>query len=75
MKNSTANEAGGESMQEEIPVEKVGSWEYDVKSKTLTWSDELKRIHEVPVDYIPGRESSFNFCSLSGVQLIFIYSN
>ncbi len=27
---------------------KVGGWEYDIKSKQSTWSDELYRIHELP---------------------------
>jgi len=29
---------------------KVGGWAYDVESKTVTWTDEVYRIHEVSPD-------------------------
>ncbi|HPQ76082.1 MAG TPA: PAS domain S-box protein [Methanoregulaceae archaeon] len=31
----------------------VGGWEYDIPSATITWTDEVYRIYEVPPDYDP----------------------
>ena len=31
----------------------VGGWEYDILSGTITWTDEVYRIYEVPVDFDP----------------------
>ncbi|MFT3709791.1 MAG: response regulator [Archangium sp.] len=32
----------------------IGAWSYDIASNTVQWSDEVKRIYEVPLDYAPG---------------------
>lgn len=39
----------------------VGGWELDLASNALTWSDETRRIHEVPDDFVPsvGRAIAF----------------
>ncbi len=31
----------------------VGGWEYDLRSKEVTWTNELRRIHGVSNDYVP----------------------
>ncbi len=30
-------------------IAKVGGWEYDISTETLRWSDEVYRIHELPI--------------------------
>ncbi|QIB78855.1 PAS domain-containing sensor histidine kinase [Haloferax volcanii] len=32
-------------------ISKVGGWELDLVTDTLAWTDQTKRIHEVPLDY------------------------
>jgi len=39
----------------------IGGWEYDLRDKTLYWSDSARRIHEVPDNYVPEAESSMQF--------------
>jgi PAS domain S-box-containing protein len=40
---------------------RVGSWELDLVNQTLTWSDQVKAIHEVPRDYVPTLEEAISF--------------
>lgn len=40
---------------------KVGSWELDIKSGVLFWSDVTREIHEVPYDFIPTVDNAINF--------------
>ncbi len=40
---------------------RVGGWDYDVRSRHMTWSDEVKRLHEVPVDFVPGPDMVGSF--------------
>jgi len=39
----------------------IGGWQFDQDSERLTWSPEVKRIHEVPPDYIPSLEEAIIF--------------
>ena len=39
----------------------VGSWELDLLGNQLHWSDSVRRIHEVPLDYQPQLESAIEF--------------
>lgn len=39
----------------------IGHWEVDLKTNNLFWSEETKRIHEVPTDYHPNLEEGINF--------------
>jgi PAS domain S-box-containing protein len=39
----------------------VGGWELDLSTNVLTWSDQTKRIHEVPTDYMPAVEQAIEF--------------
>ena len=39
----------------------VGSWELDLLGNQLHWSDTVRRIHEVPLDYQPQLESAIEF--------------
>lgn len=39
----------------------IGTWEVDLVSRTVHWSEQTKRIHEVPDDYAPNLETGINF--------------
>ncbi|WP_179351545.1 PAS domain-containing sensor histidine kinase [Winogradskyella vidalii] len=39
----------------------IGTWEYDIKLKTVQWSSQTKLIHEVPLDYEPTVELGLSF--------------
>jgi PAS domain S-box-containing protein len=39
----------------------VGGWELDLASSQLTWSDETRRIHEVPDDFVPTLDKAIAF--------------
>lgn len=40
---------------------KVGAWELDLCTSTVQWSREVKRIHEVPMDYCPTLDQAIEF--------------
>ncbi len=39
----------------------IGGWEYDLRDKTLYWSDSVRGIHEVNADYVPQVETAMEF--------------
>lgn len=39
----------------------IGHWEVDVVNNQLYWSDQIKRLHEVPLDYNPTLETAISF--------------
>jgi PAS domain S-box-containing protein len=39
----------------------IGGWQLEVDSERLIWSHEVKRIHEVPPDYIPTMDEALRF--------------
>lgn len=42
-------------------VGRLGAWAIDLSSDTLTWSDEIRAIHEVPADYQPVVATALDF--------------
>ncbi len=48
-------------LKEKSEIAKIGSWEYDAVTDTLTWSDMTKKIHEVPMDYEPDLAKGIDF--------------
>ncbi len=42
-------------------IARIGSWEYDALSDTLTWSEMTKKIHGVPLDYVPDIAKGIEF--------------
>ncbi|MFP8489220.1 PAS domain S-box protein [Gracilimonas sp. Q87] len=40
---------------------RIGHWELDVADKQLYWSEQVKRLHEVSLDYQPDLESALDF--------------
>ena len=39
----------------------VGGWEYDARTETLYWTDEIRRIHDLPPEYEPTLEDAIEF--------------
>jgi PAS domain S-box-containing protein len=39
----------------------VGGWEYDVRTETLYWTDEIRRIHDLPSEYEPTFDDAIEF--------------
>ncbi len=48
-------------LKEQSEAARIGSWEYDAITDTLTWSDMTKIIHEVPLDYEPDIATGIDF--------------
>ncbi|MEM1260600.1 MAG: PAS domain-containing protein [Bacteroidota bacterium] len=48
-------------LKDQSEIAKVGTWDYDINSDSLFWSDMTKRIHEVPLDFEPNMDSAINF--------------
>ncbi|QJR80183.1 response regulator [Alteromonas pelagimontana] len=42
-------------------VAKIGSWEVDLATDKITWSDQTRKIHEVASDYVPELNSAIQF--------------
>ena len=49
---------------------KVGGWEYDIPSDTLTWTDEVYHIHEVAADFQPSVSTAIDFYDLESRPVI-----
>ncbi|EIC23566.1 PAS domain-containing protein, partial [Thiorhodovibrio frisius] len=51
-------------------VARVGGWEYDLVSGKIEWTDSIREIHEVPLDFEPSYEKAMAFYTPeTGVQL------
>ncbi|MFW5830889.1 MAG: ATP-binding protein, partial [Prolixibacteraceae bacterium] len=50
-----------ELLKETGEMARVGSWEIDLQSNIVYWTDTTKKIHEVPDDYLPTLEEAINF--------------
>ena len=48
-------------LEEAGRLARVGAWELDVISNRMTWSDQVRRIHEVDDDYAPTIETAVAF--------------
>ncbi|WP_049915820.1 PAS domain S-box protein [Haloferax mucosum] len=42
-------------------ISKVGGWELDLVTESLEWTDQTKRIHDVPLDYEPSLDDALGF--------------
>lgn len=40
---------------------RIGGWELKLDPMSLTWTDETKRIHELPLDYVPNLDEAVQF--------------
>ncbi|MDT0622871.1 PAS domain-containing sensor histidine kinase [Croceitalea vernalis] len=48
-------------LKDQSEISKVGTWEYNLITEQVTWSEMTKKIHEVAKDYKPNLESALNF--------------
>ncbi len=39
----------------------LGSWELDLDTDTLVWDEEVRRLHDVPPDFVPSVDSAIEF--------------
>lgn len=44
-------------------ISRLGAWAVDVGTMSLTWSREVRAIHEVDDDYVPELEDAIQFCA------------
>lgn len=51
-------------------VAHIGGWELDLETNHLTWSDETKRIHDVPLTYVPTVETAIQFYAPDALPVI-----
>jgi len=42
-------------------VANIGTWEVDLKTNTLVWSSQTRKIHEVPDDFLPTLDNAISF--------------
>ncbi|MDT0608393.1 PAS domain S-box protein [Croceitalea rosinachiae] len=47
--------------KEQAEISKVGTWEYNLITEEIIWSDMTKKIHEVSKNYKPNIETAINF--------------
>lgn len=48
-------------LKDQSEISKVGTWEYNLITEQVTWSEMTKKIHEVAKDFKPNLESALNF--------------
>ncbi len=48
-------------LQDASAMAQVGAWEFDPETSAIRWSEEVCRIHEVPVGYSPSLEEGKSF--------------
>ena len=48
-------------LREKSEIARIGSWEYDAVTDTLTWSEMTKKIHGVPMDFKPSIATGIEF--------------
>ena len=42
-------------------ISKIGNWEYNALTEELIWSPMTKKIHEVPMDFVPNMATAIDF--------------
>ncbi|MEO6687355.1 MAG: PAS domain S-box protein, partial [Dyadobacter sp.] len=50
-----------ELLEQTSEVARIGGWEFYCEENILTWSDLIKEIHEVPLDFVPDIENVMQF--------------
>jgi len=48
-------------IKDQSELSKVGTWEYDILTQGVTWSDMTKKIHDVPEDFHLNVDSAIDF--------------
>jgi diguanylate cyclase (GGDEF)-like protein/PAS domain S-box-containing protein len=57
-------------LQETGRTARVGGWEFDVGTNVQRWTDEVYRIHELPLDHQPTVEEGINYYAPEAVPVI-----
>ena len=57
-------------LEEVQSIAKIGYWELNLVKKTVYWSEETRRIHEVDPDYVPELETGIDFYDESSRPII-----
>ena len=68
--NQLIIEANDEIVRRTGQIAKVGGWSLDLVKNQLFWSDGVKRIHELDVDYMPDVSSAISFYEPEGQMQI-----
>ena len=61
LENELKHEKLENLLKDQSEITKVGTWEYDIRTDSLFWSDMTKKIHGVPLDFKPDMDSAINF--------------
>ncbi len=51
-------------------IARIGGWELDIEANELYWTDTIKEIHEVPLEYVPNLTEGINFYAPEYVPVI-----
>ena len=57
-------------LEETGRLARLGGWELDLRSNELSWTDVVREIHEVPMNYMPDVESGISFYAPEAVPVI-----
>ncbi|MET3114646.1 hypothetical protein AAKU52_002381 [Pedobacter sp. CG_S7] len=57
-------------LKESQAISGIGTWNVDLRNNKVTWSDELKQIHEVDMSYRPELGSIVNFYKANGNRVV-----
>ncbi len=49
---------------------RVGAWDFEVATQKLTWSEEVKRMHDVPADFVPAPGMLSRFLSPEATEQV-----
>ncbi|MDP1823822.1 MAG: response regulator [Archangium sp.] len=52
-----------EQLKQAGALARVGGWDYDIATRVVQWSDEVRRLYEVDADYVPSLGPTGNFYS------------
>jgi len=58
---ATALQENQQLLQRVSSMASIGGWRVDITTGTVHWSEQTRRIHEVPPDYVPELASGINF--------------
>lgn len=61
LKNEVRFEKLENLIKDQSELSKVGSWEYDILTQSMEWSEMTKKIHEVPKNFKPNVDAAIEF--------------
>ncbi|NJP05492.1 MAG: PAS domain S-box protein [Chloroflexaceae bacterium] len=57
-------------LQQTQRIGRIGGWELDIATQQVTWTDEVYRIHEVPLEYEPEIDEAIRFYAPQSVPML-----